>query len=211
MVGKATAQMVPLDLRVIAQRTRYGVIYADPAWQYTDKAAAGQRGACFKYATLPVHAIKALPVQEVTANDCACFLWATSPFLREALDVLDAWGFTYKTVAFVWVKTTRHGKLFMGMGNWTRANAEVCLLGVKGKPRRVHCGVRQVLLSPRREHSRKPDEVRTYIRALLGDVPAIELFGRHVVPGWDVWGDAPNVILAQTHKVLATRHAACVC
>jgi len=168
---------------------KYDIVYADPPWSYRDKAAAGNRGAGFKYPCMNLEAIKALPVGDMAAESCALFLWVTMPFLQEGLDVLAAWGFIYKTVAFTWIKTTKHGKLCWGMGNWTRANTEVCLLGIKGKPKRISAGVHQVIMAPIREHSQKPDEVGERIVQLLGDVPRIELFARKRAPGWAAWGN----------------------
>lgn len=134
--------------------------------------------------------IKALPVQEIAAEDSVIFLWATFPMLNEALTVMEAWGFKYKTVGFTWVKRTKKGKPWnWGMGNWTRSNAEVCLLGVRGKPKRVSAGVHSVLDDPIGRHSEKPDTARQRIVKLLGDVPRIELFAREKAPGWDVWGN----------------------
>ena len=134
--------------------------------------------------------IKALPVGELAAKDCALFLWITFPCLCEALEVLTAWGFSYKTVAFVWVKQNRkNDDLFTGMGYWTRANAEICILATKGHPKRVDAGVRQVILSHIEEHSKKPDEARERIVRLMGDLPRVELFARQSPEGWDVWGN----------------------
>ena len=118
------------------------------------------------------------------------FLWATFPQLPEALRLIHAWGFTYKTVAFVWLKQNRKaGGWFYGLGFWTRGNAEVCLLATRGHPKRQAANVHQFIISPIREHSRKPDEAREKIVALMGDVPRVELFARQSTPGWDVWGN----------------------
>ena len=139
---------------------------------------------------LSIEDIKALPVGELAAKDCALFLWITFPCLCEALEVLTAWGFSYKTVAFVWVKQNRRNDdLFTGMGYWTRANAEICILATKGHPKRVDAGVRQVILSHIEEHSKKPDEARERIVRLMGDLPRVELFARQSPEGWDVWGN----------------------
>ena len=129
-------------------------------------------------------------IGELAAKDCALFLWITFPCLCEALEVLTAWGFSYKTVAFVWVKQNRRNDdLFTGMGYWTRANAEICILATKGHPKRVDAGVRQVILSHIEEHSKKPDEARERIVRLMGDLPRVELFARQSPEGWDVWGN----------------------
>jgi site-specific DNA-methyltransferase (adenine-specific) len=117
-------------------------------------------------------------------------MWAAFPMLREALEVIEAWGFTYKTVAFNWVKQNKTGAgLFWGLGNWTRSNSEICLLAVKGKPKRMSARVHSVILSPIQQHSRKPAETRDRIVELMGDLPRIELFAREAAPGWDAWGD----------------------
>ena len=134
--------------------------------------------------------ICALPVSSIASPDCALFLWVTFPVLPDAFRVLGAWGFTYKTVAFVWVKRNRKTpSLFWGMGHWTRANAELCLLATKGNPKRISAGVHQIIESPIEEHSKKPDETRHRITELVGDLPRIELFARQKTPGWDVWGN----------------------
>ena len=122
---------------------KYSIIYADPPWAYRTYSKKGQgRSAESHYPTMCIEDIKALPVGELAAKDCALFLWITFPCLCEALEVLAAWGFSYKTVAFVWVKQNRRNDdLFTGMGYWTRANAEICILATKGHPKRVDAGV----------------------------------------------------------------------
>ena len=170
---------------------KYAVIYADPPWAYRTYSQKGQgRSAESHYPTMSIDAIKALPVSTIAAKDCSLFLWLTFPCMREAFSVIDAWGFTYKTVAFVWVKQNRKSNdLFVGMGYWTRANAEICVLATRGHPKRVNAGVRQIILSHIEEHSKKPDEVRDRIVQLMGDVPRIELFARQSPEGWDIWGN----------------------
>ena len=134
--------------------------------------------------------ICALPIAEIAAKDCILFLWATFPNLPEAFKVIKAWGFTHKTVAFVWVKRNRKSPgWFWGLGHWTRANAEMCLLATKGKPKRISAKVHQIIDSPVEEHSKKPDETRRRIVELVGDLPRIELFARQTTPGWDAWGN----------------------
>ena len=170
---------------------KYSIIYADPPWAYRTYSKKGQgRSAESHYPTMCIEDIKALPVGELAAKDCALFLWITFPCLCEALEVLTAWGFSYKTVAFVWVKQNRRNDdLFTGMGYWTRANAEICILATKGHPKRVDAGVRQVILSHIEEHSKKPDEARERIVRLMGDLPRVELYARQSPEGWDVWGN----------------------
>lgn len=167
---------------------KYNIIYADPPWSYRNK---GTRAAADKhYPTMTLEDIKGMDIDSIAAADCVLFLWATCPMLREALDVIGAWGFEFKTIGFTWVKQNKVSPgLFWGLGNWTRSNAEVCLLAVKGKPERMSGGVHSVILSPVRKHSQKPPEVRDRIVQLMGDLPRIELFARERVPGWDAWGN----------------------
>jgi N6-adenosine-specific RNA methylase IME4 len=173
---------------------KYSVILADPPWRFalwraTDKVGRGAGSANAYYQTMSTEEICALPVSDLAAKDCTLFLWATWPNLPDALRVLAAWGFTYKTCAFVWIKQLRSGwGLHMGLGYWTRANTEMCLLATLGHPKRIDKSVRQTVLAPLREHSRKPDEVHDKIVQLMGDVPRIELFARRRVTGWDSWG-----------------------
>lgn len=160
---------------------KYSVIYADPPWKYRRH---GGRGPEKHYPTMPVEDIKALPVADLAADDCVLFLWATFPKLREAFEVIDVWGFKYKTVAFVWIKLNRNDDgIFWGMGFWTRSNAEICLLATKGSPQVQARNIHQVIISHVEEHSKKPDEARRRIVALMGDVPRIELFARQSPPG----------------------------
>ena len=133
---------------------------------------------------------RSLPVEGLAEKDSALFLWATFPQLNEAFRVMEAWGFRYKTLAFLWLKQNRRAdSLFYGMGFWTRSNAEVCLLGTRGRPKRQCAGIHQFVISHIGQHSRKPAEVREKIVKLMGDVPRLELFARQQTPGWDVWGN----------------------
>lgn len=132
----------------------------------------------------------ALPVSAIADTDCVLFLWATFPQLPEALRLIKAWGFSYRTVAFVWLKTNRKARTwFYGLGFWTRGNAEICLFAKRGHPKRKSAGIHQLIVSPVEQHSKKPDEARERIVALMGDLPRIELFARQETPGWDVWGN----------------------
>ena len=118
------------------------------------------------------------------------FLWVTFPTISTTFSIISAWGFDYKTAAFVWVKQNKKApSLFWGMGYWTRANAELCLLATRGQPKRKSASVHQVILAPIEEHSKKPDVVRDKIVELAGDLPRVELFARQSTPGWDVWGN----------------------
>lgn len=167
---------------------KYGVIYADPPWRYEMKRGNGV--AENHYNTMSIEEICALPIARLAAKDSALFLWATFPQLPEALRVIGAWGFKYKTVAFVWLKQNRKAdSWFYGMGFWTRSNAELCLLATRGHPKRQCKGIHQFLISHLEEHSKKPDEARDRIVRLMGDLPRIELFARQKAPGWDAWGN----------------------
>lgn len=169
---------------------KYSIIYADPPWSYKDKASAGKRGSSYKYKTQSNTWISDLPIKKLADDNCALFLWVTMPKLNECFEVIERWGFTYKTVAFTWVKKNKIADTwFWGMGNWTRANAEVCLLATKGKPKRISACVHSVVDSRIERHSKKPDEVRNRIVTLLGDIPRIELFARERYDGWDSWGN----------------------
>ena len=169
---------------------KYTVIYADPPWSFDAWSGAGKdRAAENHYPTLTQAEIEALPVGKLAADDCALLMWAVMPQLPEALAVIRAWGFEYKTCAFVWVKTTKGGERpATGMGYWTRANAEVCLLATKGSPPRLNADVHQVVMSPRMEHSAKPGDIAERIERLLPG-PYIELFSRSPRDGWDAWGN----------------------
>ena len=169
---------------------KYQIIYADPPWSYRDKGLRGNRGAGCKYPTQSLDWLKQLPVTEITDENCVLFLWVTMPQLPICFELISHWGFEYKTVAFTWVKRNKKvGSWFWGMGNWTRSNAELCLLATKGKPRRIAANVHSVVDTAIEGHSKKPDEVRRRIVRLIGDVPRIELFAREITEEWDVWGN----------------------
>ena len=141
----------------------------------------------------------ALPVETLAEKDRLLFLWATFPQLPEALRLIRAWGFTFKTVAFVWLKLNKKSPTwFYGLGYWTRGNAEICLLAKRGKPKRRSAGVHQFIISPVEEHSKKPDVTRDKIIELAGDLPRVELFARQKAPGWDVLGNEVDSDLSLT-------------
>jgi len=168
----------------------YRLIYADPPWQYRDKASAGKRGACHKYQVMALDEICALPVADIAADDCLLAMWWVPPMPAEALRVVEAWGFTLKTMkGFTWHKLTKNGKSHFGMGNWTRGNTEDCLLATRGRPARVSASVRQFVEATKGRHSEKPADVRDRLVQLVGDVPRIELFARQRADGWDAWGN----------------------
>lgn len=145
---------------------KYSIIYADPPWSYSDSGCSGAAAA--QYATMSINELKQLPVNPagggIAADDCVLFMWATYPKMQEALDLIEAWGFKYKSIAFQWIKQNRSGNgYFFGLGRWTRGNTEPCLIAIKGKPKRISAGVGQLVFSPLRRHSQKPAEVRDKI------------------------------------------------
>lgn len=171
---------------------KYGVILADPPWSFRVWSDKGKsRSAEKHYQTMRKEDIQALPVQDIAADDCVLFLWVTAPCLLEGIELIEKWGFQYKTIGFTWVKRNKKSdSWFWGMGYWTRANAELCLIATKGKPKRVSAGVHSVVDARIGRHSAKPDVVRRRIAELMGaEVPKIELFARERVDGWDCWGD----------------------
>jgi N6-adenosine-specific RNA methylase IME4 len=166
---------------------KFEVIYADPAWKYSN---GGTRAAAVKnYATMTLEQICALPVPQLAADNCALFLWITSPLLlSHPSAVFKSWGFEYKTVAFAWAKRNKKQNTpFFGMGNWSRANVELCLIATRGEPKRKHADVKQFCWQKIGRHSEKPAEIRDRIVRLMGDVPRVEMFARHEIPGWDRW------------------------
>lgn len=171
---------------------KYNIIYADPPWTFKTYSAKGKekKSAECHYPCMTKADIQNLPVKDLAADDCVLLLWVTFPCLEEGLELIKKWGFTYKTCGFTWVKRNRKSDgYFWGLGYWTRANAEICLLATKGKPRRVSKSVHQVCDARIMEHSRKPAEVRDRIVQLCGDLPRIELFARQYADGWDCWGN----------------------
>lgn len=187
------------DLKqMIREGRKFSVIYADPPWNYETYSGKGkERSADRHYDTMELDEIKALPIYKLAAENCALFLWATWPHMQNALDVIKMWGFEYKTGAFDWIKTNKGSKtIYMGMGHWTRANSEPCLLATIGSPMRIHNDVRQVVMSPILRHSEKPEEVRKRIERLLRG-PYLELFGRKLIDGWTVWGNEVPFVYQQ--------------
>lgn len=172
---------------------RYGAILADPPWRFAVRSPKGEgRSASQHYSTMTLADIMALPVADYAAKDCTLFMWAIDPMLPQALDVIRAWGFTFKTVGFYWTKTNKDGSSFTGMGYWTRANPEQCLLATRGNPKRINKDVRRLITAPRRQHSRKPDCIYDRIERLVPG-PYLEMFARQRRDGWDAWGN-------ETHK-----------
>lgn len=179
---------------------RYDIIYADPPWHYNgklqyDKSSTSKEkldlyknifisSACFKYPTVKTKDLMNIPIQKISKRDCLLFMWTTNPHLAQAIQLGEAWGFEYKTVAFIW------NKMIHNPGQYTLSNCELCLVFKKGripKPRGAR-NIQQLVNSPRRTHSRKPDEIRQKIVDMFPTQTKIELFARGTFIGWDVWG-----------------------
>ena len=172
---------------------KYNIIYADPPWQFKvwSRDTGLGRSADLHYKTMGKKEIQNLPIRNLCEKNCVLFLWVTYPCLKEGLELIEKWGFEYKTCAFSWIKLNKKkNSPFVGMGYYTRANNEICLLATKGKPlKRQSKSVKQIVLSKIEEHSKKPNEVRERIVELFGDIPRIELFARQYADGWDCWGN----------------------
>ena len=169
---------------------KYGVIYADPPWYFKTYSNKGKDKSPEKhYSCMSLSDIISLPVSELAKDDAVLLMWVVDPLLDQAFKVIDAWGFKYKTVGFTCAKTNRTKMgFFTGLGYWTRGNPEMCLLATKGKPKRISKSVPQLVVSERREHSRKPDIMYNHVENLLQG-PYVELFARTKRPGWDSWGN----------------------
>lgn len=177
------------EIDIFSPVKKYDVIYADPPWRYQDKKC---NGACaLHYDTMKIQDIKDLPVKELAAKDCVIFMWITYPMLKEGIELMEAWGFKYKTIGFQWIKLNKKNKeKFFGLGRWTRGNTEACFIGVRGKPSRKSNSVSQIIEEVIGPHSQKPEVVRDKIRELMGtELNYIELFARQHSEGWDCWGN----------------------
>jgi N6-adenosine-specific RNA methylase IME4 len=185
----------------------HGVIYADPCWHFEGYNAAGsgvpQRADEQHYSTMTVQQLATLPVGRLAANDCALFMWSTSSHTPQAFWLADQWGFRFASKAFTWAKLNKNALAnfdkeptyphcdshwFMGMGHSSRRNTEDCWLFTKGQPKRMDKGVRELIVAPVREHSRKPDAAYERIERLFQG-PHCELFARSSRAGWSSWGN----------------------
>lgn len=166
---------------------KYNIIYADPPWEYYK---GGYKNQSQHYDTLNIEELKQLPLDDIVADNCILFLWVTFPILDQVFDLIKWWGFNYSTVGFVWVKSLKDGTGFhFGLGNWTRANTELCLIATKGSIERKDASISQIVYEPIGEHSAKPEIVKKHVVKLVGDLPRIELFARDKTEGWDTWGN----------------------
>lgn len=171
--------------------SKYKVILADPPWTFSSWSRKGEvKSAQNHYSCMSLEELIGLPVFWTGDRDCILFMWATSPMIDEQIKVMERWGFEYKTIGFTWIKLNPKALTpFIGLGYYTRSNAEYCLIGTRGKPGRPkNKGISSVIMSPIREHSRKPDIVRQYIMNMY-DGPYLELFAREETDGWDYFGN----------------------
>ena len=193
-------------------RTDYGVIYGDPPLRFNNATTVSARGSKTKpptlhYRTMTTEAIMALPVANLAAKNCVLLLWTSPPFLQISMEIVRRWGFVYKTVGFVWVKADPLAFFAvpqLGQGYWTRSNAEFVLLATRGKPKRLHADVEQIVIERRRQHSRKPDLYDRIERLAAG--PYLELFARQTWPGWTAWGDQTTLFDSSATRA-ATIHS----
>lgn len=188
-----------LQLILCKMNKKYQIIYADPPWSYYNDSTTKSNCTTVRgmrrppYNVMSSKEIIKLPVKKIADDNCLLFIWTTDYHLKKCLDVIQMWGFEYKTVGFAWAKKNKKGNPICFMGAYTmKSGIELCLLATKGKE--VHKlvkkhNIRALIESERQAHSVKPDEVRKRIVELMGDLPRIELFAREKVEGWDVWGN----------------------
>src|SRR3990167_8619167 len=158
---------------------KYQIIYADPPWNYADQGCQGTMANHYRGISSKDLQDLGGGIKKISDENCILFMWATYPMLKDALWLIEEWGFKYKSIAFQWIKLNKNNKKpFYGLGRWTRGNSECCLLATKGKPKRKSASVFQLIQTPRKKHSEKPAEVRDKILQLMGNLPRIELFAR---------------------------------
>lgn len=177
---------------------KYQIIYADPPWKFGNRMYSSNKNDHHReitraYPVMTTENLRELPISNICEENCVCFMWVADAFIPDAISIMDAWGFKYKTVAFVWLKKELSGKQTCYMGQWTCKGMELVLLGTKGKMTQYLKSrkVRQIqeALRERTIHSRKPNLIRERIVEMFGNLPRIELFAREKTPGWDVWGN----------------------
>lgn len=173
---------------------KYQIIYADPPWDYGGRTLQNQLKKDYSvndhYPTMKTDELCNLPVKDLADKDCLLFMWVTYPHLENAFKLINSWGFKYSTVAFEWFKTHKSGKPTHFMGAWVVGGAiEICLLAKRGSVKRISKKVKRLIISERKQHSKKPEEARKRIVELVGNLPRCELFARQKTEGWDVWGN----------------------
>lgn len=193
-----------MQIDIFSTENKYNVIYADPPWKFGSREVQKYGGKGFRplekvYSTEKSADMEQWDVKRIADENCAIFMWSTDAHIKEAVKLMEAWGFKYVTIAFIWAKTTKNGKQISNLGAWTMKNCEICLFGTKGTMLKYKKSnsVKQLFYAERREHSRKPNCVREFINELFGDIPKIELFAREEIDGWDSWGDEVGIFDAQ--------------
>lgn len=166
---------------------KYGIIYADPPWQYKENWGSGSNEHTYK--TMKFEDICKIPVPQIVDDEAHLYLWVTNPFLREGLALCEKWGFEYKTL-ITWIKTYKDGTPEMGMGYYFRGCTEHIIFGIKGKKKTLNKVTKNMFIAVNPKlHSEKPPITRDMIVKCSGDIPRIELFARQYAEGWDCWGD----------------------
>lgn len=173
---------------MILPNKKYKIIYADPPWSY--QGGMMNSSVTDHYSTMTIKDICNLPIKDITDKDCVLFMWVTYPKLNQFMQVVNAWGFEYKSVAFTWVKKNKKADtFFFGLGRWTRANPEICIIATKGSIKRLSASISNLQIFPIEHHSKKPDQFKDLIIELVGNLSRIELFARQTTQGWDSWGN----------------------
>lgn len=182
---------IPLINDKVMRKRKYEIILCDPPWKYNDRNTGGnfKSGSANHYLTMSQTEIESVILCVKKAENCILFMWTTYPMIPEALEIMKTSGFKYRTVAFTWVKKTAKGKDVFGMGRWTRGNPEICLLGIKGKPKVIDHSIPNLTYAEIGRHSQKPKIFYEKIEKLCGKLPRIELFARNTRAGWNSWGN----------------------
>lgn len=176
---------------------KYQIIYADPPWSY-DFGQSSSRFIEQQYQTMSIEQLCKLPIKELADDNSLLLIWATFPKLDKTFEVINAWGFSYRTMLFTWVKKFSNGNNFIGCGYYTRSNPEILLLAKRGDGlKTLDHSICSVIEHQVMEHSKKPPIIRKHIASLFGNVPRVELFARkqdelfdtEYFGGWDTWGN----------------------
>lgn len=182
---------------------KYDIIYADPPWSYYNDMTVNPNCTTIKgmrrppYPVMSINDICSLPVKNISANDSILFIWTTDYHIGRCIgEVIPAWGFEYKTIGFVWLKTNKSGGFVSFMGAYAKkSGCELCLIATKGNAHRmvVKHNIDSLVIYPRKDHSKKPNIIRDRIVDLCGERKRIELFARNTYEGWDCWGNDEKI------------------
>ena len=189
-----------MKVDIFNSNKKYNIIYADPPWNFNSKELQKYKWKRFRpleevYQTEKTSDMKEWNIKRITEKDCAIFMWTTDSHIKEAIELMESWGFRYVSVAFIWSKTSKNGNLLWNLGAWAMKNCELCLFGTKGRMLKYKKSnsIKQLFCAERTVHSKKPDCVYGFIEELFGEVSKIELFARQSHSGWDCWGlEAPD-------------------